>query len=107
VAGKLRSPQKHQTVTLLSSNRPAAAQSTISADPGIKPNAPLDPNRPLAQELVTSTRRNLLIMAVGSLTLSSPDGPLPAFDSAIVTLATPILGTLRPLRPLRRWWRAT
>lgn len=74
--------------TLLSSNRPAAAQSTISADPGIKPNAPLDPNRPLAQELVTSTHGNLLITAVGSLTLSSPNGPLPAFDSAILTLLT-------------------
>ena len=73
---------------LLSSNRPAAAQSTISADPGIKSNAPLDPNRPLAQELATSTRGNLLIMAVGSLTLSSPDGPLPAFDSAVLTLLT-------------------
>jgi poly-gamma-glutamate capsule biosynthesis protein CapA/YwtB (metallophosphatase superfamily) len=71
--------------TLLSSNGPANA-STISADPGIKTNAPLDPHRPLVQELVTSTRNNLSIVAVGSLTLSSPDGPLPPFDSEILTL---------------------
>jgi poly-gamma-glutamate capsule biosynthesis protein CapA/YwtB (metallophosphatase superfamily) len=74
--------------TFVSSNQEAAAQSAISADPGIKSNAPLDPNRPLAQELVTSTHGNLLITAVGSLTLSSPDGPLPAFDSEILSLLT-------------------
>jgi poly-gamma-glutamate capsule biosynthesis protein CapA/YwtB (metallophosphatase superfamily) len=72
----------------VSNDQEAAAQSTLSADPGIKPKAPLDPNRPLAQELVTSTQGNLLITAVGSLTLSSPDGPLPAFDSEILTLLT-------------------
>ena len=74
--------------TFVSSSQEAAAQSTFSADPGIKPKAPLDPNRPLAQELETSTHGNLLITAVGSLTLSSPDGPLPAFDSEILTLLT-------------------
>ena len=74
--------------TFVTSNQEATAQGTISADPGIKPKAPLDPHRPLAQELMTSTHGNLLITVVGSLTLSSPDGPLPAFDPEILTLLT-------------------
>jgi poly-gamma-glutamate capsule biosynthesis protein CapA/YwtB (metallophosphatase superfamily) len=64
----------------------SAAQSVVTADPGIKPNAPLDPSRPLTQELVTSTNGNLQVVAVGSLTLSSPRGALQAFDPAILSL---------------------
>jgi hypothetical protein len=59
---------------------------TLSADPGIKPNAPLDPNRPLAQELNTSTGSSLSMQAVGSLTIST--AALPAFDPAVVALLT-------------------
>jgi len=73
---------------LLSSGAEAAAQNPISADPGIKSAAPLDPNRPLAQELATTTNGNLVITAVGSLSLSSPAGPLPVFDPAIAALLT-------------------
>jgi poly-gamma-glutamate capsule biosynthesis protein CapA/YwtB (metallophosphatase superfamily) len=73
-------------VCFITSSRESAAQVAISADPGIKQNAPLDPHRPLPQELVTSTNGNLLVVAVGSLTLSSPWGALPAFDPAILSL---------------------
>jgi poly-gamma-glutamate capsule biosynthesis protein CapA/YwtB (metallophosphatase superfamily) len=72
---------------LMTNSRESAAQ-VITADPGIKPNAPLDPNRPLPQELLTSTNGNLLVVAVGSLTLSSPRGALPAFDPAVLSLLT-------------------
>jgi poly-gamma-glutamate capsule biosynthesis protein CapA/YwtB (metallophosphatase superfamily) len=74
--------------SLMTSGRESAAQIAITADPGVKPNAPLDPNRPLPQELVTSTNRNLLVVAVGSLTISSPGGALPAFDPAVLSLLT-------------------
>jgi hypothetical protein len=76
------------TIAVLLDTSVAKAQSALSADPGIKPDAPLDPNRPLAQELVTSTAGNLSLVAVGSLTVSSPNGPLPAFDPAILSLLT-------------------
>ena len=58
--------------SFITSSQGSAAQSVVTADPGIKPNAPLDPSRPLTQELVTSTNGNLRVAAVGSLTLSSP-----------------------------------
>jgi poly-gamma-glutamate synthesis protein (capsule biosynthesis protein) len=72
---------------LLSNGMGAVAQSTLSADPGIKSAAPLDPNRPLAQESASGSNANLVITAVGSLLLSTA-GPLPAFDPAIVALLT-------------------
>jgi len=73
-------------VFFITSGRESAAQVAISADPGIKPNATLDTHRPLSQELVTSSSENLRVVAVGSLTLSSPRGALPAFDPAILSL---------------------
>src|ERR1700678_200997 len=72
--------------SLLSNGRGAVAPSTLSADPGIKSAAPLDPNRPLAQESASGSNASLVITAVGSLLLSSPTGALPAFDPAIVAL---------------------
>jgi len=91
-----RGSRSHLTATLaalavaglLWAGAAAAAQTTISADPGIKAGAPLDPNRPLAQELATSTNGNLVITAVGSLSLSNPAGPLPLLDPAVVALLT-------------------
>ena len=74
--------------SFITSSQGSAAERAMTADPGIKPNAPLDPTRPLPQELLTSTNGNLRVVAVGSLTLSSPRGALTAFDPAIVSLLT-------------------
>jgi poly-gamma-glutamate capsule biosynthesis protein CapA/YwtB (metallophosphatase superfamily) len=76
------------STSLITGSQESAAQMAVSADPGIKPNAPLDPHRPLPQELATSTNGNLLVVGVGSLTISSPHGALPAFDPAILSLLT-------------------
>jgi poly-gamma-glutamate capsule biosynthesis protein CapA/YwtB (metallophosphatase superfamily) len=62
-------------------------QAAISADPGMKPKGPLDPNRPLSQELFKSAGALLRVVAVGSLMISTQT-PLPTFDPAIVSLLT-------------------
>jgi len=59
---------------------PAAEAQNFPADPVLKPNAPVDPHRPLAQELDSSASPFLSVTSVGTLLLNAPDAP-PVIDS--------------------------
>lgn len=58
----------------------AAEAQIIPADPVLKQDAPVDPHRPLAQELVSSASPFLSVTSVGTLLLNAPDSP-PVIDS--------------------------
>jgi poly-gamma-glutamate capsule biosynthesis protein CapA/YwtB (metallophosphatase superfamily) len=60
-----------------------AAAQQLTANPGLKPTAPTDPHRPLAQELVASASPSLSITLVGSLLLDSPTAAPAAFAAAV------------------------
>ncbi len=70
------------SLPLLFAASTALAQA-LSPDPVLKPDAPVDPHRPLAQELRSSASPALSITAVGSLLLDSPDKAPPAFDAGV------------------------
>jgi hypothetical protein len=72
-------------LTLCGAPAVAVAQ-TLSADPILKADAPVDPNRPLAQELIASAASNLTLTATGPLFLDSPGGAPPIFDASVTIL---------------------
>jgi poly-gamma-glutamate capsule biosynthesis protein CapA/YwtB (metallophosphatase superfamily) len=66
--------------------RLAFAQSIPSAAPGVRADAPLDVNRPYAQELRSSAAPELVIAVGGSLIIDIPATPLPAWDPKVIEL---------------------
>ncbi|HEV7431944.1 MAG TPA: CapA family protein [Steroidobacteraceae bacterium] len=64
----------------------ACAQSIPSAAPGLRVDAPIDANRPYAQELTSSAARELVIAVAGSLVIDSPLATLPAWDPMVIEL---------------------
>ena len=64
----------------------ACAQSIAPAAPGIRADAPIDANRPYAQELNSSAAADLVIAAAGSVLIDSPAAKLPSWDPKVIEL---------------------
>lgn len=62
------------------------AQAPPSADPGLRADAPIDANRPYAQELLHSAAPDLHLAVAGSLVITSPMAALPSWDPKIVEI---------------------
>ncbi len=62
-------------IAALCLSAPAAAQ-TLSSDPALKSGAPVDPHRPLAQELRSSAAPGLSVTIVGAIAMNGPMQPL-------------------------------
>ncbi len=62
------------------------AQSIPSSAPGVRADAPIDVNRPYAQELRSSAAPDLVIAVAGSLVIDLAAAPLPSWDPKVVEL---------------------
>src|SRR5476649_403968 len=63
-----------------------SAQSITPAAPGVRADAPMDANRPYAQELNSSAAADLVIAVAGSLTIDAPAATLPSWGLKVIEL---------------------
>jgi poly-gamma-glutamate capsule biosynthesis protein CapA/YwtB (metallophosphatase superfamily) len=64
----------------------ASAQTLSPANPDQRANAPVDANRPYAQELRSSAATDLVITVAGSLAITTAAGTLPAWDPKVTEI---------------------
>src|SRR5579862_3378263 len=64
----------------------ASAQTLSPANPEQRANAPVDANRPYAQELRSSAAADLVITVAGSLAIATAAGTLPAWDPKVTEI---------------------
>ncbi len=64
----------------------ACAQSIVPAAPGMRADAPIDPNRPHGQELYSSAAPDLFILAAGPVSLDLRAATLPSWDPKVIEL---------------------
>jgi poly-gamma-glutamate capsule biosynthesis protein CapA/YwtB (metallophosphatase superfamily) len=64
----------------------AGAESIPPASPGLRADAPVDPNRPYAQEINSSAAADLVIALAGSVFIDTSAATLPPWDPKVVEL---------------------